>query len=138
MLTATSQWRQELADKKTQSTLRFMLGKTLFMELQERVHQLSQSSPSAQAFKIAQDRQLITSDGSWPFHRWDNAKKCLTQDPRTPLSMKEVKGLLDELVEAATNETWIMRFHAMKGGDLTQNQVVPWRLQVSMRLTEPW
>lgn len=136
MIQATAAWKQTVENKTCQRSLKFTLSQAFFTEVQERLRQLNNSAPNAKSLQMAKDKGLITQDGCWPYHRWDNVKQCLVQDKTQPLTVTAMTQMVDELVEYSTQEQWVMQFHAMKGGDMTAHQVVPWRLQVTLRMTD--
>lgn len=137
LIQETLNWRKTVEDKTCQLPLRCHLVKTFLQAVQDRVHQVAQAAPTAEIRQVAIKKSLLTSDGCWPYHRWDPVKQSLIYQ-KTALKFDNVKQLIDELVESATQEDLVLQFHSMRGDKLSTHQIIPWRLQISLRQQDPF
>lgn len=130
MMKEAGKWKIDREAQKTHGSLRQTLTSYLFQELLNRVTQLSKCKPTDPAWKLAVERNLLDSNGCWLYSKWNPSTQSLVVDNRTPIKMDQMINWLTELVEACTDQHWVIRFHSLRSDDVP---IVPWRLQVSLR-----
>lgn len=138
LIQETAHWKKMVENKTCTRPLRCVLIQAFLVSVQDRMKQLVQSAQMGKARQVAIEKGLLTSDGCWPFHRWDNVQHTLILDQKQALKFDQVTQLIDELIETATQDDWVLSFHSLKGGELVANKIIPWKLQISLRMQEPW
>ena len=135
LLQQTQKWKQQLESKQMpMMALRQHLFQATLTDLLNRLTNLGKCQPGDQARQTLLQKGLLLEDSSLPFLQWDQSKKQLVRHTKTSVSIKTMMDLLTELIEAARDPTLVVRYHS-----LTQNsasEVIPWRLQISMRHTQ--
>ena len=71
-----------------------------------------------------------------PYLQWDAHSQSLIPSKEKPLPLKEVKEMMEELLQQFEDQTLIMKFHSLKKTSQDSNQVqsVPWSLTLSNRV----
>eukprot|EP00438_Fugacium_kawagutii_P022872 Skav226468 [mRNA] locus=scaffold1781:166697:172057:+ [translate_table: standard] len=128
-----TKWREERVNKQTTMSLRQALSTLMFQELLNRTQALANAKPGERPLQLAQERQLLDSNGCWLYHRWNASSQTLVPDSRPAVKMATMVNWLTELVEMATDSHLITQFHALQSSD---QPIVPWRMQISMRHTQ--
>lgn len=138
----TDQWVQKHQEAQQQSPpgrvmpLRQHLMQYLFNQLLTRIEQLGNAKEGSDIRKAAQSTLVLLPDGTCPYVQWDHQKKSLVVSQRKPLTLKHLHQLCTDLLEALANVNLVTKFHALQTG--AQKEVSTWKLQVSLRLDEPW
>lgn len=127
-------WHQQREQGTLNCNLRTHLMRTLLQELLQRVESVSKANAQAPLWQTCVARNLITQDGGWMFHKWNQAAQTLEPSAQPPMPMKSMLQTCEDLVEQATNSTWIVKFHSLRTDP--KSLQCPWRLQVNLRMDE--
>jgi hypothetical protein len=73
---------------------------------------------------------------SWPFLRWDTAKKLLVIDKKKAITMPKMLEHLTELVEEFRDPALVVRFQGLATS--SPQTAVPWKLQLNLRYNRPY
>ena len=137
LLQETRNWKQQLEKQSLPRTsLRQHLFQSLLQDLLNRVTRISKCQQWDKLYRALLQKNILLEDYSWPFLQWDGQKRVLTRTAKTPVSMVKMMEHIGELIEMARDPTLVIQFHAMN--PRTENPIVPWRLQLSLRHNAPW
>eukprot|EP00435_Cladocopium_sp_Y103_P046324 s1590_g13.t1 len=139
MMQAAAQWRQQ-QELKGSSTLKLPLRQhlmvTLLNDLLTRVTAVSKATKTDKLYQVTVKNQIILEDYSWPFLQWCPQSKMNKIGPKKAIGMQQMLNLCQELLEHFRNPEVIVKFHSLR--DTQDNPIVPWRLQMNMRLDDPY
>lgn len=128
-------WHQQQKDHTTTGPLRQQLMLTMVMELQAKIEHVNSMNEQDGNWQALVDRHIILTDKRWPFLRWNHSTQKLEPAPTTPLTLANIRGRVQALLEGLQNTESVVRFQALK--PLTDNStVIPWRLQLHPRMEE--
>lgn len=138
LIKAAKEWRTLNESALTQPPLRNHLFQILVQELINRVDHIAKCDAQSQLWTSLTARQVVMTDGSWPYVAWNVNTKKLEVTNQKPIPMSQMIQDLQTLGEMCTVNTNIIRFHAMKTTTSSSTSVkdIPWRLQVTMRCLE--
>ena len=138
LIKETQAWKSALETSPLpRAPLRQHLFQALLTDLLNRVTRISKCQKGDVLLTTLQQKGLLMEDYSWPYLAWDPKAKLLKRnEQKKPITMVKLMEHVGELIEMARNPSLIMKFQALGSG--SEQQVVPWRLQINMRHDAPW
>ena len=137
MIHQTGQWKQQLEKPQLiRPPLRQHLFQAMLNDLLTKVTKISQCPKEDKLIQAMLKTGMLMEDYSWPFLKWDPAKRAMIRTSQQPISMKRMMEDLTELIEQGTNAQLVQRFHSLS--PKSEAQVVPWRLQLNLRMDTAW
>ena len=121
------QWHQaKKENQQPQATTPLRLH--LMRHVASRMTKVQQAEPQAALRLAAVKKNILLEDGTWPFLQWNPAKMQMEVATKPALTPKKMEALCTQLVESLRNEESVIQFPHQH-----TDQVIPWRLKVSMR-----
>ena len=140
ILKQAAHWKDLAQKQQAQGPLRQHLFHHLLKDMMARFELLSKMKSEDPAWQAAIQTQMIMSDGTWPFLRWDPQSRQMKVQPQPGIPMTQMQQLLQELVEISLDAQQILRFKALR--KLTDNpqanSIFPWLIQVTLRHNRLW
>ena len=141
LMSLAGQWKESLEKIKAAKDplihhppLRCHLWKGLALTLQERLLKLSRCKEQDPLLLMALKHGILNKDLQFPFLKWNKFVKAMQPTHQPAVNMDRMLKYVEQLVDLSKDEQMVVRFQSMRPPNNTP--VVPWLLQVSLRMDD--
>lgn len=133
MVQEASSWNERMkANTADLPPLRVHLAMGLSHQMITRFIEFGKAIQDPKIKQGALSTHLLLENNVFPYLKWDAHRKMTVPDNRPGIPLNEMEALLQRLQVLTKLKTNVVRFHSLQNMSKTTD-VVPWRLQVSMR-----
>ena len=137
-----TQWKDQKEKGLVTMALRQHLWKALCSQLQVRVDHVANLKEADPMYQQVRTSRLIGPCNGWTHFVWCPKERALKVDSsKPPMKMQTMVSTVQTLVDTASDPDLVQAFHAMgrmDEGSLSGNNMVSWKLHLSMRQDELW